>query len=92
MNSSDTRVPAGVAASAIAPCIAGAWAGFSSSSVGKEFACNSGDLDSTPGSGRIPEGGNGNSLQYSCLGHPMDRGAGQAIDQGIAKSRTRLSD
>ena len=27
------------------------------------------------GSGRSPEGGNGNPLQYSCLGNPMDRGA-----------------
>ena len=27
-----------------------------------------------PGSGRSPAGGNGNSLQYSCLGNPMDRG------------------
>ena len=31
-----------------------------------------GDLDSTPGSGRSPGGGNGNSLQDSCLGNPMD--------------------
>ena len=29
----------------------------------------------TPGLGRVPEEGNGNSLQYSCLGNPMDRGA-----------------
>ena len=30
---------------------------------------------SMPGSGRSPEEGNGNPLQYSCLGNPMDRGA-----------------
>ena len=30
---------------------------------------------SIPGSGRSLEGGNGNSLQYSCLENPMDRGA-----------------
>ena len=30
---------------------------------------------SIPGSGRSLEGGNGNSLQYSCLKNPMDRGA-----------------
>ena len=27
-----------------------------------------------PGLGRSPGGGNGNPLQYSCLGNPMDRG------------------
>ena len=30
------------------------------------------DAGSTPGSGRPPGGGNGNPLQYSCLGNPMD--------------------
>ena len=38
------------------------------------------------------EEGSGNSLQYSCLGNPMDRGAWQATVHGVAKSRTRLSD
>ena len=33
------------------------------------------DAGSIPGSGRSPGGGNGNPLQYSCLGNPMDRGA-----------------
>ena len=36
--------------------------------------------------------GNGNTLQYSCLENPMDRGAWQATVYGVAKSRTRLSD
>ena len=31
-------------------------------------------MDSVPGSGRSPEGGHGNPLQYSCLGNPTDRG------------------
>ena len=44
--------------------------GFPSGSDGKESACNSGDLDSIEG--------NGYSLQYSCLGNPMDREAQQA--------------
>ena len=35
------------------------------------------DVGSIPGSGRSPGVGNGNSLQYSCLGNPMDRGAWQ---------------
>ena len=46
--------------------------GFPSNSDGKESACNAGDLDSIPGSGRFPGEGSGNSLQYSCLENPMD--------------------
>jgi len=45
---------------------------------GKESACSvedAGDWGSIPGSGRCPGGGNGNLLQYSCWGNPMDRGA-----------------
>ena len=33
------------------------------------------DVGSIPGSGRSPGEKNGNLLQYSCLGNPMDRGA-----------------
>ena len=33
------------------------------------------DTGSIPGSGRSPGEGNGNPLQYSCLGNPMDGGA-----------------
>ena len=36
-------------------------------------------------------GGHGNLLQYSCLENPRDRGAWQAAVDGVAKSRTRLS-
>ena len=43
------------------------------------------DLGSIPGSGRSPEGGNGNPLQYSCLGYPLDREAWQAAVHGVAK-------
>ena len=60
-------------------------------SVSKEPTCNAADVGSIPGSGRSPGGGNGYSLQYSCLEHPRDRGAWQATIHGIAKSRTRLS-
>ena len=42
-------------------------------SDGKESACNVGDPGSIPGLGRSLEEGNGNPLQYSCLGNPMDR-------------------
>ena len=41
----------------------------------KESTCNAGDADSIPGSGRTPREGNGNPLQYSCLGNPLDKGA-----------------
>ena len=50
-----------------------------------------GDVDLIPGSGRYSGVGNGNLLQYSCLGNSMDRGAWQATVHGVAKSRTRLS-
>ena len=49
--------------------------GFPGGSEVKASACNVGDLGSTPGSGRSPGEGNGNPLQYSYLGNPMDRGA-----------------
>ena len=49
------------------------------------------DTDLIPGSGRYPAGGNGNPLQYSCLGNPMDRGAYWATVHWIIKSQTRLS-
>ena len=38
-----------------------------------------------------PGGGNGNLLQCSCLGNPIDRGAWWATVHGVTKSRTRLS-
>ena len=53
---------------------------------------NSGDVGLLSGSGRSPGEGNGNPLQYSCLGNPMDRGAWWAIVHGVAKSRTQLND
>ena len=46
--------------------------GFPGGSEGKASAYNVGDLGSIPGSGRSPGEGNGNPLQYSCLGNPMD--------------------
>jgi len=49
--------------------------GFPGGSDGKESACNVGDLGLIPGLGRSPAVGNGDSLQYSCLENPMDRGA-----------------
>ena len=44
----------------------------------KNLTCQAGDLGSIPGSGRSPGEENGNPLQCSCLGNPMDREARQA--------------
>ena len=61
--------------------------GFPGGSDSKEYACNSGDPGLIPGSGRSPEEGNGNSLQYSCLENPMDRGAWQVTVLGLQRVR-----
>ena len=47
-------------------------------SDGKESVHNAGGPSLIPGSGRSSGEGNGNPLQYSCLGNPMDRGAWRA--------------
>ena len=47
--------------------------------------CNAGDAGSIPGSGRSPGEGNGNPLQYSCLGNLTDRGAWRATVHGVEK-------
>ena len=62
--------------------------GFPGGSVVKTLPANAGDLDSIPGSGRSPGEGNGNPLQYSCLGSPMDRGAWWATVHGVVESDT----
>ena len=59
--------------------------GFYNGSVVKNPPANAGDVSSIPGSGRSPGEGNGNPLQYSCLGNPMNRGAGWATVHGVAK-------
>ena len=43
------------------------------------------DVGLIPGSGKSPGEGNGNPLQCSCLGIPMDRGAWRAAVHGVAK-------
>ena len=55
------------------------------------YAGDTRDTVSIPGSGKSPGEGNGNPLQYSCLGNSMDRGAWWAMVHGIAKSWTQLS-
>ena len=51
-------------------------------------AGDTGDAGSIPESGRAPGEGNGNPLQYSCLGNPMGRGAWWATVHGVAESDT----
>ena len=61
---------------------------------GKESGCKAGnkrDVGLIPGLGRCPGEGNGNPLQYSCLGNSMDRGVWWATVNGVAKSWTWLS-
>ena len=71
--------------------------GFPGGSVsGKESVCDAGDAGdaaSIPELGRSPGGGNGNPLQYSCLGNPMDRGAWRVTVHGahITGGPTQLS-
>ena len=55
----------------------------------KNLPANAGDVGSIPGSG-IPGGGHDNPLQYSCLGHPMDRSL--AGYNCLTQSWTQLSD
>ena len=60
----------------------------SSDSAVNNPPANAGNADLIPGLGRSPGEGNGNSLQYSCLENPMDRGAWWATIHGVAKSWT----
>ena len=65
--------------------------GFPGDAVGKNLPADAGaarDMGSVSGSGRSPGEGNGNPLQYSCLGNLMDRGAWWATVHGVEKSRT----
>ena len=62
--------------------------GFPGSSVVKNLPADAGYTGLIPGSGRSPGEGNGNPLQYSCLGDPMDRGVWWATVHGVAKGWT----
>ena len=57
----------------------------------EKSAWNAGDVGSIPGLGRSPGEENGNLVQYSCLGNPMDRGALQATVHEVTKAQMRLS-
>ena len=62
--------------------------GFPGDSVVKNLPDSAEDAGSIPGLGRSPGAGNGNPLQYSCLGNPRDRIAWQATVHGISKEST----
>ena len=61
--------------------------GLSGGSVVKNLPANAGNAGSVPGLRRFPGEGNGNVLQYSCLGNPMDRRAWWATVHRVAKSQ-----
>ena len=66
--------------------------GFPGGSVIKNLPASAGNMNSVPGLGRSPGGGNDNSLQYSSWDNPMDRGVWQAPVHMVTESQTRLSD
>ena len=68
----------------------GLYTGFLGGLVVKNSPASVGDVNSTPKLGRSPGVGNGNLLQYSCLGNPTDRDWWAAV-HGIAKSQIWLS-
>ena len=59
--------------------------GFPGGSVIKNLPAKAGDMGLIPGLERSPGEGNGNPLQYSYLGNPMDRGAWRALVCGVTK-------
>ena len=58
---------------------------------GMELPANAGDARLISGLERSPGEGNGNPLQYSCLGNPMNKEAWRAAVHGVTKSRTQFS-
>ena len=67
--------------------------GFPGGSVLKNPPADAGDVGSIPGLGRSPGEGNGNPLQDSCPGNPMDREAWQpTVSAWSQKSQTPVSD
>ena len=56
--------------------------------MGKNPPTNAGDEGSIPGLERSPEEGNGDPLQYFCLGNPVDSGAWQTTVHGVTESYT----
>ena len=69
----------------IYPTLTPSW-GFPSGSVEKNSPANASDASLIPGSGRSVGGGNGNPLQYSCLGNAVDREPGRPHSMGSQRA------
>ena len=82
MKSKNTQSQSGEQELKLTPLVTG--------SVVKNPPVSAEDSGSIPGSGRSPGEENGNPLQHSCLGHPMDRGAWWATVHGITRVRHDL--
>ena len=65
------------------------YSGLSGGSVIKNPSASAGVVSWIPGSGRSLGEGNGNPLQYTCLGNPMDRGAWWVTVHGVTKESDR---
>ena len=61
---------------------------FPGGSVVKNLPANAGDVSLIPGLGRSPGEGNGNPLQYCCLGNAMDGGAWRATVHEVTELDT----
>jgi len=66
------------------------YGGFPGDAGDKEPACQCRRCRFDPWVRKIPGGGHGNPLHYSCQENPMDRGAWQATVYGVAQSQTQL--
>ena len=64
---------------------------FPDGSGGKESACRAGDAGSILGSGGSPGEGDGNALQYSGLGNPLDGGTRWATVHGVSRTGHNLA-
>ena len=64
---------------------------FPGDSIGKESTCSARDLGLTPGLRRSLGEGNGNPLQYSCLGNPMDSQAWWTTVHGVSRTAHDLA-
>ena len=81
----DKCIPCNITYIQYCTIIQNSFKGFPGGSVVKNLPDNAGHVGLIPGSGRSPGERNGNLLQYSYLGNPMDRGGRQAIVHWIMK-------
>ena len=70
--------------------LTGLWRGFPGGTVAKNPPAKAEDVGLIPKLGRSPGEGNGNPLQYSCLGNPTNREVWWATVHGVARVRCNL--